>query len=510
MAENVARRSYDAVSFEQIIYTRNTDILEHLVLLSVIKSWQFYNSIKTRLCPRLPDGRSFRPDFTRADFNHIYSFAAQFWESVSRAPIVGDMSIKADLMELIFSKKVGQNTIMAEDANNIVLWLKEDLATIDIEPEILRTLPDNPLFLKWLEERAIDYEHRRISAQALGRAATVQDFQESLKSVQQSIQPPSSRVVHPTSVFYSNMRFLPPLPTRLTKLNDLLGGGVRHRDTTIVGAISGGGKTILAMQFALDFILNSHNTIVLTTEQPPWQLLMRAISNHLSLEYETFTTRIERATRSSQMAQVDLPYLPDECWNTQDRWDAMKMLTDQADKHLRFLDWSEGGLSLEKDFDAGIDQLLGKFPGWAAEVIIVDWIGGGLKHTGDQGDRLRHFYKAAGETIVNHGKRTGRIMFGMVQLNKTMVKASTKYISMNCMAECKSLADNAANFIAPTALRDDEGRTDDDITGVRMRPFQFMCADKTRHGPTGSTKVLAEFQFQRFSNLPAHIRGGGA
>lgn len=184
MSDDRPRRAFNKVTFEQVVYSRNTDLLEHMLILAVLKSYRFYATIKQRLCPVLADNRSFRPDFTRPDFNFIYSFVAQFWETLARVGVAKDMSINADLIDLIFAKKAAQNLIAADDAHTILSWLKEDITTIDVDAEILRTLPANPMFLNWLEARAVDYELRRLSPASLGRSTVAEDFKATLRTLQ--------------------------------------------------------------------------------------------------------------------------------------------------------------------------------------------------------------------------------------------------------------------------------------------------------------------------------------
>lgn len=497
----IDKKKYDVMFFE-----RNTGLLEHILLLSLIKSYRFYTQVKNRLCPRLPDGRSFRPDFTRLDFNHVYSVVAQFWESIGIAVKKGDMSIGHELMDLILAHQVTKGLMTAEDVRMIEdTWLTNDIKTIEIAPELIASLPGNPMFLQWLEIRAVSYEHSRLTHVSLGHAPTLDDLHTSLKEVQKSVISPASQIVNAGTLVDSSMMFSAAMSTSLPNMDRMYGGGFRLRDTTVIAAISGGGKTVMAMQLARDYTCSGIDTIVLTTEQPPYQMLPRLISNHMTLDYALFLNRVKGAVESPSMANVPMPFAPPECWSTQDRWDAMKALKLQLDKHLLFIDWSEGGFTLEKDFNTAIDMAISQHPGFDPKVIIVDWVGGGLDYSNMRGDQLRHFFKAAGETIISHGKRNHRIMIMTAQLNKTLARPHSTYITMDMLAECKSLVDNAANFMGITALREEK-----EDHSMSLRPLQFLCADKSRHGITGKAKVMAAFQYQRFQTPTPTFHGGDA
>ncbi len=233
-----SKRSYNRITFEQVVYSQNIETLQHLLVLSVLKSYRFYAMMKARLCPVLPDNRSFRPDFERPDFNYIYQFAAQFWESLAIHGIAKDMSIGADLIDLIFAKKTAANFIANEDTHAILDWLKADVKEIDIDLEVLRTLPDNPFVLAWLERRAIDYEHRRVSAQSLGRTPTIEDWKASIKAIESSSSPSM------------DISFFEP---KADPADELLGPGryLCRKGGGLLVAQTGVGKSVLTAQAAM-------------------------------------------------------------------------------------------------------------------------------------------------------------------------------------------------------------------------------------------------------------------
>ncbi len=223
------RRVIDVPSFE-----KNVEILEHVLLLACIRSYRFYSSIKDRLCPRLPDGRSFRPDFSHADYNRFHNLVAHLWEGMANMVKDGEMGIGADLMEVILSKEVQRGVITVEQGAKIAGWLTPDIKTVDLDLLSLNEMPSNPTFPKWIEGRAIEYEQRRLQFTSLGRQPTAVDFQDSLKSVQKTIAPPSSQVVNPGDLIWGTNRY-PQLAGSTRKqerphsLTDLASGRDRNK-----------------------------------------------------------------------------------------------------------------------------------------------------------------------------------------------------------------------------------------------------------------------------------------
>ncbi len=495
------KKFYDLAFFE-----RNYAMLEHMLLLSAIQSYKFYALNKHRLCPRLPDGRTFRYDFTLLEYNQVFAIVGQFWETMGALLKSADARIGADLMELQLGKRVENGSLTADDAHAIAKWLLQDLRTIEIAPELLNTITNTEIFNKWIEQRVSDYEQGRLRGISATRRPTVADWQESLKSVQQATLSGDSQVVGPKALIESHLLFHRPVRSGFLELDHIIGGGYRMGETSIIGGVSGGGKTVLAMQLAHDFVcMDEANTLILTTEQPPAQMLFRLISNHMSANYSIFQSRFKVAEQVSTIADVHLPYTPAELWETPESWDLMNALKERLDKHLLFVDWSNGGMTIEKDFDVAIEKALMARPGWEPRVIIVDWVGGGLEHNSSAAISLRHFFKAAGETIINHGKRNKRAMVAFAQLNKDLVKPKCNYVTQSMLAECKSLTNNAANFVGITALRRE---STDEV--MKLSPVQYLCADKSRNGVGGKVKVFLEFEYQRFKPAPKVLHGGGS
>lgn len=489
MAEN----KFDKKNYDEVFFNANQEMMEHVLLMGVIKSYRFYKGIKNRLCPRLPDGRTFRPDFTRSDFNLVYEIAARWWETIGFNLQEREMAISAEFMDVQISKRVEQRIMSGDDAHILSEWLIPDIRTIEMDPALFQTMPDNPMFKRWIEGRAAEYARRSLDPNILGRAPSLVDLKEAVQMVERTAIGPGTNIIAGGSIIDSAMDFYGHVQSDLITLDKLFAGGYRPQETTLVAGISGGGKTILAMQFARAFAIDNINTVVLTTEQPPWQLMQRLVANHMDMEFGVFQQRINSAAKTSGKSKIELPFVPEILWETQHSLDKVVALKNKLDSHLKFIDWSKGGYSLVSDFDAAIDHIESVHPGWVPQVIIVDWVGGGLDLKQYQGDNMRHFYKQAGEVIISHGKRRERVMFMMAQLNKAIVKPSTTYIAMDMLAECKSLVDNASNFIGITALRD----TDKDKM-VKLRPTQFLCADKSRVGVGGRCQVITRFEHQRF------------
>lgn len=494
--------------YDQLFLERNYNMLEHFILLGMIQSHQFYRSIKGRVAPLLPDGLSRRPDFENPQFNRVFNIIATHWDVFgTNIEILGHNDV-----DLILAKQVETSYLAFEEAKAISAWLLPDVETIIIDPQFLRNLPNLPVFLKWLEARALNYEHNRLSAVALGHTPTMSDWRESMTRVQQSVTAPDSRFIRAGSIMERKSTPNVALHSGFQRLDERC-NGFWLRDTTLVAAVSGGGKTVMAMQLAGNFAtIQRVNTLVLTTEQPPEELLRRLLSNHLKIPHRKFLAHLDRSTSeaSCTMSQVDIPYLPPECTATPGILGHTQILKKFLDDHLMFLDWSSGGFNFEQHFDAEIEQALASRRdingrSWEPKVVIVDWVGGGINHDTTKALDLRHYYKAAGEVIIRHGKAHNRHMFMMAQLAKDKANRQRPWVDMDQLAECKSLVDNATNMVGITSLRAVAGKK-----GAALNPMQFLCVSKARKGSTDSIDVRAEFEYQRFVEGKHGLPGGSS
>src|SRR6266446_6739404 len=223
---------------------RNYAILEHVLLLSAIKSYKFYALNKQRLCPRLPDGRTFRYDFTLLEYNQVYSIVGQFWETMGSMLKLTDASINADLMELQLGKRVQNGSMSGDDAHAIAKWLLLDIRTIDIAPELILTVTNTQIFNTWIEQRVIEYEQGRLRGISACRRPSLEDFEESFKAVQaaRSGDVPLARRLADIPA--------PPQedPNELIKHRFLCRGG-----GLLIAGSTGIGKSVLDNQFSISW-----------------------------------------------------------------------------------------------------------------------------------------------------------------------------------------------------------------------------------------------------------------
>lgn len=485
------------------------EYFQKTILLAVIKSYQFYRHIKGRLCPFEEARKSRRPDFQGLEYNRIFGLVADYWDSVESMLLqTNEYSMRYPDLEELLRSEIDHGRMTQPDAAALGKIMEDDMELFDYAPEVLSRLHLHPMLNVWLSKRAATNLIEFAFNQRMIKPMSLPDLEAQVKAANASIVTADDRLIRGADLIFGKTTATLPFETDIVGVNVATGGGLRPRTTTLVAGINGGGKTILAMQWAKHYALNGANVVVFTTEQPPEQLIARMLCNHLQVGFERFARAGAGETmsfRDRRNVSMALATIPDDVLS--EHYDKVVEFYNLIWPRLFFVDWSEAPMAVYKDFDVEMARI--EATGWDPDVVIFDWIGGGIDNVrgaggGKQLD-IRILYKEAIETIIAHGKRSKRVMIAMAQLNKSDVGPKKKAVVMKDLAECKSMTDNVAQFIGISALRQNSDSTD---VGEGIKPTlllrQYLNLDKARFGPGGLVPVDATFRIQSFRQA-----GGG-
>ena len=484
------------------------ELFQKTLLMATVKSFLFYQTMKAALCPMEEARKGRRPDFQKPEFNQIYDIVADYWDTWAGSLNQGqDYSLSLDTLEELLHSEIEGGRISQPDALAIFEALKQDYEALNFDAGMLEKLPKNPLVTRWIDKRAaaniVDYMHNR----RMLMSPSLADLKAMVDKAQSSMTQDSSRVIRAADLMFTKASAGLPFETDLPLLNNALGGGFRPGTTTLVAGINGGGKTILACQWAKHFAWLGAKVVVFTTEQPPDQLLQRIVCNHLKVGFDRFmnpagTATVPMSERRRMCREVSV--IPDDVYREYETHVTEFYYTIWP--NLFFVDWSQAKLSVYLDFDREMDRI--SATGWDPDVVIFDWIGGGIDSPRDLGPvrmDIRLLYKEAIEAIISHGKRTNRVMVAMTQLNKTLIRPTKKSVLMSDLAECKSMTDNVTNFIGISAMQslDSTAKTDGVTSTLLSR--QYLNVDKARMGPKGLVPVDIAFRVQAFNSARVNI-----
>jgi len=271
----------------------------------------------------------------------------------------------------------------------------------------------------------------------------------------------------------------------LFDLDKALGGGFRKGESTLVAGVTGGGKTVMATQFAAQFALDGHKVLFVTTEERPGDLIPRMLSNHLNVPYGEFQKNLFNDT-----------VIPSHILENARLTDALDDLNSRFGENLIFFDWAEGqGKSVEENLARDFDKLTEDAENpFAPDVLIFDWIGGALYRKSKED--LRFLYLAAANHLHDFAKTRDVCTIMFAQLNKR--QATGFRCDSGMLAECKAMADQATNAFYVSSKRTDVGGCED---GASYEEIQTINVDKARKGPGGCFRVRRDFRYQRFRQL---------
>jgi len=369
--------------------------------------------------------------------------------------------------------KVG-GRLLPEEAENISTYLSGIYTRANTDTA---SFIRGDLFDAWFDAGMVDSIMQL--SQSADTAVTIDDLEVKLRRIKIA----KSRQEKKSLSFIEGMQtehddgFV--IPTGIHTLDDKLAGGFRRGESTVCAATTGGGKTVLACQFAAQCATMGRKVIFVTTEQPPSELTPRFLANQCAIPFNMFT----------QNPNPGNSVIPPEVSNV--RKYSLKIIStiSAMNANIKFLDWSQGGgQSIENDLDAAIEAIMedpeDEFP---AEVIIFDWLGGALKK--DSNKDLRIMYLEGAEHLHAMAKRMRLSVILFAQLNK--VKAYNKWrCDSSMLAECTSIPDKASNAIYVST------KLNDDLSGPNIA--QKFNVDKARKGTGGMIDMLRDFGYQRF------------
>lgn len=487
--------------FYQIIVDQAPVTYERNLVIALIHSHAFYLAVKDKLCPWDAERATHRPDFSVPQYNIAYEAITHFWslfgKNVSKQPIP-----KQHLTNIIidWNNTYRINTTMAQQ---LLDELNEDLYNTPVSEDFIEKAIAGPVFAYWLETRLSRKSVDEIANKSRSMIMTLDTVEEILEKYKaQRVESPH-RQVRGHDVLTGKIKVRSKLKSSIAGLDKALGGGFGYGEGSLIAGCNAAGKTVIACQLAYDFIRDGRNVIYVTTEQPPEELVSRIVSNALSIKYEMFTMRDE-VKNTLQKGEVptekEVTVIPEWMWLDQNHSANLECLRVQLEQHFLYFNWADGGgLSVPQNFEAEVEKVVAK--GFEPDVVIFDWIGGGLDY-GKTGKDLRLLYQEAADHLINHGKRCKRVMIALAQLDRTMAMGK-KRCGSRMLSECKTMPNNMTHFIGISAATDNAG-------SQVFSMSQELFVEKARNGIGGPVAVDRCFQFQRFVGKTfSQLSGGG-
>jgi archaellum biogenesis ATPase FlaH len=396
---------------------------------------------------------------------------------IHKMSMVGDHPIPPTLV-LAYLSQFNENGQVPGDEYGKCLQLL-DLVANSVGDATVASV-DGPMFDAWFNAGLFEtYAQRKLNSPY--RA----DFNEVLSQMDEISKmrrkSTANVVTYQQSLVMPDDVRMDSISTGMGILDQHLGGGLLRGTSTVVAAISGGGKTVLASQLARNVAGLGARVLSCTTEMLPHQLTARIVSNGANIPIQDFRVGTDGFVIPTRFLENHI---------TRAKIDD---LHGRIDQNIRYLNWADGERrSVEMDLEPELDSIINHpTDPWMPDVLLFDWIGGALVR-GSNRERRDVYYEAAEE--LHHlakSKNIAVVMFA--QLNKRLAR-NKKICTADMLSECTDIPNNATNSIFVSALLESGGGE----TGDTYQTTQYFNVDKSRFGPTGFFEVQREFNYQRF------------
>lgn len=261
-----------------------------------------------------------------------------------------------------------------------------------------------------------------------------------------------------------------------------LGGGFGKGESYLFFGPNGAGKTVVTCQLAAEFALHGLKGLVISTEQPHFELEPRIVSNICGVPFNLIKDGVNATSVAGFSAEQRAKY---------------RELRDKlTEKNLLFYDWPKGSrrsvtAGMEEDLMRAADKLGG------LDFFILDWLGSALGEASSEPGALRLMIKNGADTTAIFASSDKLNCIGIVNAQATASLSVNKpRLDQTCLGECKSASDNMTGLIGLTLMYDKNNPEDP----TAVDPVQAWSIPKTRKGTPGNAKVRRDFAYQRYSN----------
>lgn len=485
------KRKFNKLPDEEItkIINNNNDYYEKCLLYLIINDGSFWDSFcKPNINIHKNNSYENFNDFTKPIDNIIYSIINSFYTALSVAGIFNENSkIDKNIITGLLESKLKDGTVSIDDKESILYRLTEINVTC-LESDI-DTIEDlvNSCFSKWLDTRRV----KQIALDALNNNC---DIESLLKNIQHSTDNTSKRsTIEKRSIRdilsdYSNPEESDSwdrIPiANLHTLTNVMGGGIKKKEAMLIIAPPGGGKTTASCQIATGLVLSGKKVVYITTEQPDSELLPKMIACGANVLYEKVKDGLMKKDKvSGKMVPVLEP---------EENEAALKFLNKLDDK-LFFENWCDSGGKIKLQLANTVEQYKQLYD---VDVVIIDWLGGGINMDAQDGDLKRHFFDECCEIIKNIAVKYNVAIITCSQASSSKSEG-IKYITSKEVAENTMLHTYFTWALGISALGiNKKGNFNGEVDNTSVR--QYFNLFKTRKSKGKAYPVDTDFSYSRF------------
>lgn len=457
----------------------NCPWVENKILSGALKDIKFYSLHCADLINKKSKRGELYSDFSKPVDNFIYNELHSYYSSLNTLGEIEPIS-QVSLKNLLI-QKLEERLIPETDSVTVSTRLKE-LYEEDLSENFLQILVQ--MMTHWLEIRRV----RQVISGHLSQKTLSNDVITEIRdSVSGTSRNEGDYSIDDIMQGYEEEneeddRFL----TGVKVFDKGLPSGLRKGESGIFLASPGGGKTIMACQLASGLALTGKKVLFVTTEQPPNELLPRFVSCQLGIDFSDIADGIKLNKIREKHGE--------------DRTETVKSYLGQIKENIRFKDWKNQGASIAQ----GIDPLIEGYreSGFNFDVLIFDWLGGGL---GDIPDNMiafkRNLIANSNEAISKAALSHELAIILTYQLDDNL-SLNVKYPTSKHVSEYKMVHQPHTWALAVSKIVDEDKTADRNAIKSNMSSvyskYQNFNWFKVRKGDPPRYEVVRNFKYQRF------------
>lgn len=459
------------------LVTEATDWIDECIITCATRDYKFWYTYCRGVLNARFKYRGGYEDFSRPVYNLIYGIVDEYYSGFGEK--AGNMSLEV-ILNLSNERRL-RGEISDQDMQTIIATVTGFWA---VELATIQTFATSCFHL-WLDRKRT---LQLVSGVTGGKLQLAEDVITQLQSVRRISAGAVSRRA-PTAleaVAAAHQVKTPgvcfPLPS-LGEFSIPLGGGLIPGEMGLIITPPNGGKTVLANQIAADIALSRRKVVLVTTEQSADQMYWRQYSNVARIDFKKLARGYE-------------PALMNERENTK----ILKYAT-RVDPYLRISDWSQNPDTIENGIEPLVEDYIEE--GWKPDVLVFDWLGGGMDETEDDQKLQDHMIRVTKTLRDICSKKHGISVILFAQASEAQtenvirVRASHAY-------NCKMLHTFADWGLGISLLRA-KGQAQTEMEGEDILPQQWFNFFKSRNAPGSCFKFEREFQYQRFRPVSASV-----
>ncbi len=450
----------------------NQEGFERAIICKTLEDPESCSHFLTMICGSVVDGKLLHEFESR--YRNLIFLCIKSWNSVvNSASMLSNMNW--EILVLLYRDQIRLyphlGSVQEEDL------IKKEWEDIKSAPTEMKMLcMQNTIFTFWMERRRMAI---LLSGQSKNPTKRLLDqLQTAVSGASTKSNDNTKRkfeFIDFSSLDVTTKKEVKLMSTGEPELDRILDGGFYHGGAYMFLAPTGGGKTVVAAQMALNAAgLSGKNTLFITTEDKPRILKMRMCSNWCDIPYE-------HIIKPGRVNVDDLRPAQKARYHS---------LSDILTNKIDFVDWSTDSLAT-RDLPILMEKYRDK-KGYNPDFVVFDWIGGATDKSNLMFYRLQ--YQQQADYMAEFADDCNSVVFFTAQASPSAYK--NKIVSGEDAAENKTLQARCFGTLGLSALKRKDLGEESGIQST-YEDRQYLSATKLRHGLGGTKAVSRDFRYQR-------------